>query len=316
MSGRRLLPASTSDTASRIGNPMFPAIRVLIFAARTIAPTISVAVCFPFEPVVAIPLLPGTSFLILANNSMSPTISIPRCAASRTSGSASGTPGLMAMRSTSEKLSERNAPVCSSTAGSSPCSSKANGGASRLSATRTHAPRAASQRAIDIPLAPRPSTSARLFFSSIGTRLLHGGLDSRQPHQADIFVSRRSHPFEGKLPGAGFERADAQFLHEQFEMQTTSHGSPRNDNLNSSPTWRFAARSGSLRDASRCSSSCRLAQLERRQADQHQHHGDDPETNDDLILFPAFQFIVVVKRRHAKNAFAGQFERCNLQYHR
>ena len=50
----------------------------------------------------------------------------------------------------------------------------------------------------------------------------------------------------------------------------------------------------------------RSAQLQCRKAEQHEKHGDDPEPDHDLVLFPAFQLVVMMDRRHAKHALAGE----------
>src|SRR5690554_5065118 len=57
-------------------------------------------------------------------------------------------------------------------------------------------------------------------------------------------------------------------------------------------------------------------QLERGQTDQHQYHGDDPETYDDPRLGPALQFEMVMNGRHAEHPAAGQLERGHLNDHR
>src|SRR6266436_9319068 len=46
-------------------------------------------------------------------------------------------------------------------------------------------------------------------------------------------------------------------------------------------------------------------QLQSRQTEQDQHHGDDPEPHDDLRLLPPRELVVVMKRRHSENAFAA-----------
>src|SRR5690554_7370850 len=58
------------------------------------------------------------------------------------------------------------------------------------------------------------------------------------------------------------------------------------------------------------------AHLEGRQADQHQHHGDDPETHDDPRLRPPLELVVVVDRRHAEDAPPGQLVGAHLEDHR
>src|SRR5690242_16687816 len=55
-----------------------------------------------------------------------------------------------------------------------------------------------------------------------------------------------------------------------------------------------------------------LSQFESRQAEEHEHHRDDPEPHDDLVLLPALQFVVVVERRHAEDALAGEAEARHL----
>src|SRR6185295_11093041 len=47
------------------------------------------------------------------------------------------------------------------------------------------------------------------------------------------------------------------------------------------------------------------------------HHGDDPEAHYHLRFLPAFEFVVVVQRRHAENALAaGGLEIDHLDHHR
>src|SRR3990167_840689 len=58
------------------------------------------------------------------------------------------------------------------------------------------------------------------------------------------------------------------------------------------------------------------AQFQGGKADQHQNHGDDPEAHDHARLRPAFQFKVVMDRRHAEHALAGQLEGGDLNHHR
>src|SRR5690606_13528978 len=52
------------------------------------------------------------------------------------------------------------------------------------------------------------------------------------------------------------------------------------------------------------------------QTDQHEDHRDDPEAHDDARFGPAFEFEVVVDRRHAEHPLAGQLEGGNLNHHR
>src|ERR1700674_2219507 len=59
--------------------------------------------------------------------------------------------------------------------------------------------------------------------------------------------------------------------------------------------------------SSRCA-EMRSSQFQGRQPEQHKHHGDDPEADNHLVLFPALQFVVMMQRSHAKNALAGEFE--------
>ncbi len=60
----------------------------------------------------------------------------------------------------------------------------------------------------------------------------------------------------------------------------------------------------------------RLPQLERRQADQRQDDGDDPEPDDHLAFRPTELFEMVVDRRHQEHALAGQLEPGDLNDHR
>src|SRR3990172_3068026 len=75
--------------------------------------------------------------------------------------------------------------------------------------------------------------------------------------------------------------------------------------------------------ASPTTSACRpfssivsSAQLQRAQGKQREDQGGDPKTDDDLRLFPPHELEVVVERRHAEDALAGQLERPHLQDHR
>jgi hypothetical protein len=75
-------------------------------------------------------------------------------------------PGLIAMRSAPRSVTSLKAPVASVTRGSSRASRAACGGSARVSATRTSAPCRASQRVIDNPVSPSPSTTTFRPFSS------------------------------------------------------------------------------------------------------------------------------------------------------
>src|SRR5450631_3293115 len=58
------------------------------------------------------------------------------------------------------------------------------------------------------------------------------------------------------------------------------------------------------------------AQLQRGEAGQRQHHRNDPEPNHDLRLGPALLFEMVMQRRHAEDALAGELEGGDLHDHR
>src|SRR2546422_2156194 len=60
----------------------------------------------------------------------------------------------------------------------------------------------------------------------------------------------------------------------------------------------------------------RSAQLQCRQRQEGQGEGDDPEAHDDLRLRPARELVMVVERRHAEHAAAGQLEARDLDDHR
>src|SRR5690606_2416801 len=59
-----------------------------------------------------------------------------------------------------------------------------------------------------------------------------------------------------------------------------------------------------------------LPQLQRGKADQHQYHGDVPDTYDHPCFGPALEFEMVMNGRHAEHALAGQLERGDLDHHR
>src|SRR3954447_9385801 len=53
-------------------------------------------------------------------------------------------------------------------------------------------------------------------------------------------------------------------------------------------------------------------QFQRRQPGEREDRGDDPETDDDGRLLPALLLEMMVQRRHAEDAAAGQLEACDL----
>src|SRR6516225_2801443 len=57
-------------------------------------------------------------------------------------------------------------------------------------------------------------------------------------------------------------------------------------------------------------------QLERGESRERQHYGHDPEANHDLRLGPPELLEVMMDRRHAKHAFAGELVRRHLHDHR
>jgi len=136
-------------------------------------------------------LLPGNSSRALANNSISRRHRSLVPLAARTSGSASGTPGLMAMRSTprsspgeTHRYATRPPEILFATA--------------RQTAVRSGCPRLALTRRGWRASAPSTVACAKTEHERVsirqldGTRLLHGGLDSRQAHRTDILVIRRT----------------------------------------------------------------------------------------------------------------------------
>jgi hypothetical protein len=102
-----------------------------------------------------------------ANSSMSPTTGMPDVTARATAGSRSGTPGLIAISSTPMNNSSLNAPQWISGSLRYFFASAKPGGLLRLSAARRRAPCALSQRSMDRPVSPRPSTSTDLSLSII-----------------------------------------------------------------------------------------------------------------------------------------------------
>src|SRR5258706_3396340 len=57
------------------------------------------------------------------------------------------------------------------------------------------------------------------------------------------------------------------------------------------------------------------AQLQGGEADQRQHHGDDPEADDDCGFAPAELFEMMMDRRHLEDALARGLERDHLYHH-
>src|SRR5262249_52036387 len=57
---------------------------------------------------------------------------------------------------------------------------------------------------------------------------------------------------------------------------------------------------------------CHSPQFQRRQAGEREHDRDDPEPDHDLRLGPALLLEMMMQRRHAEHALAGQAERDHL----
>ena len=85
---------------------------------------------------------------------------MPRAAASRSSGSASDTPGEATTRAAAPSSAASNPPKRQRAAGAMRSSSARPGGSARLSVTASCQPRAARCRATDTPVRPSPTTSA------------------------------------------------------------------------------------------------------------------------------------------------------------
>src|SRR5690348_16526398 len=66
----------------------------------------------------------------------------------------------------------------------------------------------------------------------------------------------------------------------------------------------------------RCLRRPMSARLEAGEADQDKYARDNPEAHDHPRLRPALEFEVVVDRRHAEHALAGQLETGDLDHHR
>src|SRR5215813_3308427 len=54
------------------------------------------------------------------------------------------------------------------------------------------------------------------------------------------------------------------------------------------------------------------SQLQRAEREQRQRERDDPEAHHDLGLGPAFQLVMVMERRHAKDPSPGELEQGDL----
>ena len=172
-SGRR---ASIASSASSTGRPMLPATTVSRPCRAHMSPAIAVTVLLPLEPVMASTLRPRhraspreRRSCACANSSMSPTTGTPRRIASATGGSRGSMPGLIAIASTPlEQARASNAPVCERhVAATRPRACAACGGLRACRPRDTRAPWRSSQRVIDNPVSPSPSTSTFLSFQSI-----------------------------------------------------------------------------------------------------------------------------------------------------
>src|SRR6266550_218439 len=57
-------------------------------------------------------------------------------------------------------------------------------------------------------------------------------------------------------------------------------------------------------------------QFQRGEADERQHHRDDPEPDHDLRFGPALLLEMMMQRRHSEHALTGELERYHLHDHR
>src|SRR6476646_4221264 len=221
---------------------MLPATTVSSPAARHISPASAVTVDFPLVPVMPITRAfpPRTS---RAKISTSPRISIPRRAAACRTGSRSATPGLATTVSIPSNRVLSRLPERASTCGYPERTSPRPGGAARLSAARTTAPRDESQRMHERPVSPSPRTRTFLpcqsFFTSRSSRLAklqRGKAEEDQDHRDDpeahdnlvllpalqfVVVVQRRHPEDALA--RQLERADLDDHGERLHHEDAAH---------------------------------------------------------------------------------------------
>src|SRR6185369_9185873 len=126
---------------------------------------------------VLLPLVPVTAMILgmretacgkaCAKSSMSPVTGTPCAIAAAIAGVRRSMPGLIAIKSAARNDALLKSPHSSVTAGNSRRTTGACGGAARVSAADTIAPRRASQRVIESPVSPSPSTKTFLPLTSM-----------------------------------------------------------------------------------------------------------------------------------------------------
>src|ERR1043165_10231796 len=115
----------------------------------------------------------------------------------------------------------------------------------------------------------------------------------------DLRAARPKSPFSGEKKRACRRRAACRRAPRPIAPRKGGYR-PARAPAPASPSARKVAAGGEARRPARASS-----ELERREAEQDEHHGDDPEAHHDLALLPSLELVVVVQRRHAEDALAA-----------
>src|SRR5581483_7140362 len=150
----------------------------------------------------------------------------------------------------------------------------------------TLAPPAMSAAAVTRPLPPRPKT-ATFLPEKAATGIIWPSFRRRR----EAMDCELGEPGEGHWPFPERDRPPCPLAGRSSGSRPLPIGE------------RSPARSGGAQICGGASSD-----LEARQAEERQHHRDDPEADHDLRLGPAERLEVVVDRRHLEDAPAGQLE--------
>ena len=182
------------------GVPMFPPTSVGPPASAKILPSREVVVVLPFEPVIAT-TLPCRNRLASSSSPIIGGPAVPNARTCASSGVSYGTPGETTIRSCRRNVSSPCPPVSTMMpASSSVGMSFSSATALRVSDTVTRAPWSRRNSAAAIPLFPNPTTSTRLFFSSISLlrRKIPGKHDDRNRAEDDHPKSGQPIPLLGQ----------------------------------------------------------------------------------------------------------------------
>src|ERR1700690_4020959 len=101
-----------------------------------------------------------------------------------------------------------------------------------------------------------------------------------------------------------------------LSSQAITCAPPANSERTAGRPVRASPKTATVRPEKACAAIIPSPQLQGGEAGQRQHHRHDPETDHDGGLGPAQLLIVMMDRRHAENALAGELETHHLHDHR